>query len=76
MIKDSGVRRIGPKMLATYEYVRLHRGCSQYEVSKAVGPHGSNFYGWRTVQRALAANMITAVKVGGRYRLYPLGEPK
>ena len=65
-------KRVGPKMLQAYEYISAHRGCSKYEVSRAVGPHGSTFYGWRIVQRCIEANMITAVRVGHAWALYPL----
>lgn len=51
-------RRIGPKMAWARDYVAAHPGCTKHEVSRAVGPHGSNAYGWRIVQRAMAAGLI------------------
>lgn len=75
VMSDSGTLRIGPRMMAAYEYVKAHPGCTKYEASKAIGPHGSNFYGWRAVNRAIAANMIIAVKRGNKWVLVHATRP-
>lgn len=64
--------RIGPKMQEARDYAARWPGCSMHELSKAVGPHGSAGYGWRTVQRALRAGMLTTRQdaPGGRHHLY------
>lgn len=66
-------RRIGPQMQAAREYVARHPGCTKHEVSLAIGPHGSNSYGWRAVQRALGAGLIEHRNGpdARRYYLYP-----
>lgn len=67
---DGRKPRIGPVMCAAWAYVRANPGCSKYEVSRAVGPHGSNNYGNRAVWRAIAAGLIRYEFRGGRYHLY------
>jgi hypothetical protein len=51
-------KRIGDRMHSATAYVAGHPGCSKYEVSVAVGPHGSNSYGDRIVLRAIRAGLI------------------
>jgi len=58
-----------PRMRQAYEYVQRNPGCTKYEVQRAVGPHGSLFYGWRTLNRAIAAGLILAVPHGTRFML-------
>lgn len=50
--------RIGFRMEMAQHYVAGHPGCTKSEVSRAVGPHNSNAYGYRIVQRALKARLI------------------
>lgn len=61
--------RIGPRMQQAYDYVRKNPDCTKYAVARAIGPHGSQFYGWRALQRAIEAGMILAVKEGDSFKL-------
>jgi hypothetical protein len=67
-------RRIGPKTQQATDYVRRNPGATMHEVSKHVGPHGSNFYGWLIVKRALAAGLIEhrpeAARRDGQWALF------
>jgi hypothetical protein len=49
---------VGPGMLAACEYLLVAPHASKSEVAVAVGPHGSRFYGWQIVQRAIHAGLI------------------
>jgi hypothetical protein len=64
--------RIGPKMWDAYNYVRSHPDCTKCQVSVAIGPNGSNYYGWRCVDRAIKAGLIKAIKSGNKYQLRAL----
>lgn len=64
-------RRIGAKMAAAAQYVERHPGCPKLAVAQAVGPNGSTQYGYRIVDRAIAAGLIQALRTGSRYELYP-----
>jgi hypothetical protein len=58
-------------MLQAAAYVYTHPGCTKHEASLAVGPHGSNAFGWRSVNRAIAAELIEDRAPGSwTYRLY------
>jgi len=62
--------RVGPKMAQAVEYVRDNPGCAKLPVAEHVGPNGSRQYGYRTVDRAIAAGLIDAVRLAnGRYVL-------
>lgn len=71
--------RIGPKMAQVVDYVSRHPGTPMHPVSVHVGPHGSNGYGWRTVQRALNAGLIENrpqhAKRAGQWALFVPGAP-
>jgi hypothetical protein len=56
-------------MWQAYAYAKTFPDCSKYAISCAVGPHGSVFYGWRIVQRCLAAGILMAVADDGRYKV-------
>lgn len=53
--------RIGYRMRQAVEYVSRHGGAapSRLSVARAVGPHGSTAYGYRTVNRAIRAGLLT-----------------
>lgn len=62
--------RIGPRMEQAASYVASHPGCYKVDVAREVGPHGSLRYGYRTVDRAIAAGLIHAQRQpDGTYRL-------
>ena len=56
-------KRIGPKMLEVQAYVAAHPGCCKLPAAKAVGPKGSLQFGYRTVNRAIKAGLITAMQL-------------
>lgn len=62
--------RVGPRMMQAVRYVQRHPGCSKHEVARAVGPHGSNAFGDRTVKRAMGAGLIEDRGSPTRYALY------
>ena len=62
-------KRIGPRMLEAAAYVSRNPGCAILPVAEFVGPHRSRNYGYRTVHRAIAAGLIVATVVRGRYVL-------
>jgi hypothetical protein len=67
-------KRIGFRMALAAQYVTDNPGCTKLEVSLAVGPHGSNAYGSRIVERAINAGLIVATadpNHAGWYCLYP-----
>jgi hypothetical protein len=63
------MKRIGPSMQAAVEYVAAHPGCAILPVAKAVGPHGSAQFGYRSVHRAIKARLLVATRANGRYAL-------
>lgn len=65
-------RRVGDRMLAAAEYVAANPGCTKSEVSVWVGPHGSNAFGWRIVQRAIGAGLVNAGQHPRRSDAYAL----
>lgn len=61
-------------MRAAADYVAAHPGCPKLPVARAVGPHGSTQFGYRSVDRAIGAGLIVARGDGWtRYRLYAPG---
>lgn len=50
--------RVGPKMIQSVQVVRALPGRPKAEIARLVGPHGSLGYGWRTIQRCIAAGLI------------------
>lgn len=67
---------IGPKMQQVIEYVRANPGCPKIDAAREVGPNGSLYYGYRTVNRAIARGLIQAKRrPDGRYELTPAGRP-
>ena len=69
------MRCVGPQMAAAAAYVAAHPGCTKQAVSLAIGPHGSNAYGWRAVQRAIGAGLIVAGERPGKRWAYALTVP-
>jgi hypothetical protein len=62
---------IGPKMEKVVVLVRGNPGCSKLWIADQVGPHGSTYYGYRTVNRAIRRGLIHARRLpSGRYELY------
>ncbi len=61
--------RIGRKMQAAQDFVAANPGCTKQEVSLAVGPNGSNAYGYAIVQRAIKAGLIEAAQGRRGYSL-------
>lgn len=55
-------KRIGPKMAEAIAFVwgcnKVNEACTIHRVSVAVGPHGSNRYGYEIVKRCLAAGEL------------------
>lgn len=66
-------KRIGPKMTECARYVKAHPGCTKYEASCWVGPHGSAAYGWAIVRRTLRAGWIVDRGTESRSALYVKG---
>lgn len=66
--------RIGPRMKAVLEHVRANPGCTKKSAAEVVGPRGSLRFGYRTVNRTIAADLICALQSrrGGAYALYPV----
>jgi hypothetical protein len=64
--------RIGARMELAIIYVQMHPGCTKYEVSKWVGPHGSTQYGNGTVLRCMNHGLIEdrAPEGSSEYALY------
>lgn len=64
-------KRIGPKMIEAYEYIKTHPYCTKLEVAKAIGPNGSVRYGYEIVNRTISAGIINALWLDkfGRYAL-------
>ncbi len=51
--------RVGPKMAEAVECVREAGALpSKLALAEAVGPHGSRYYGYRIVERCLAAGLL------------------
>jgi hypothetical protein len=51
-------RRIGPVMAEVTAYVAANPGCPKLHPAEFCGPNGSRQYGYRAVDRALAAGLI------------------
>jgi hypothetical protein len=65
------MNRIGPRMTAAAAYVAAHPGCPKLPVAIAVGPNQSTNFGYRAVDRAIAAGLIEhRGGMAGRYSLY------
>lgn len=71
-----GRRRIGPKMEAARRFVEAHPGRYAIETAQAVAPEYKPTFGYKVIQRALAAGIIRAESEGFRYRLYPVDREK
>ena len=71
-MKKTKTKRIGPGMAAALAVVRRAPGCNKAFVAGWVGPHGSSRYGYLIVDRAIAAGLISAVRLAGKrdYALY------
>lgn len=52
--------RIGASMLAALHHVRNVGGAVScaFELARAIGPHGSAQYGYRTINRCVAAKLL------------------
>lgn len=68
-----GKNRIGGKMASAAAYVAANPGVTKMAVAAAVGPNGSLRYGYKAVDRAIAAGLITARQSpdGRKYQLFP-----
>lgn len=64
-------RIVGPRMAEVLSYVQRHPGCPKLHPARVVAPNGSLMYGYRTVNRAIAAGLVRSEWVGARYALYP-----
>lgn len=62
--------RIGPKMAIAVAIVERHQGCCKKFVAEKIAPNGSLMYGYRPVNRCIAAGLIRAERLpSGTYRL-------
>jgi len=65
--------RIGPKMRQAAEYVSRHPGCSKLDVARDLtnDPRASatNHGQYDTIDKAISAGLIVAVRIGNRYSL-------
>jgi hypothetical protein len=64
--------RVGPKMVEACMVVSANPGCTKQAVSQAIGPHGSQAYGWAALQRAIGAGLIEAREREGNRWAYSL----
>lgn len=63
-------KRVGPRMQRAADYVALHPSCKKIDPARYVGPHKSLQYGYQTVNRAIRAGLVLAVRLdNGRYAL-------
>lgn len=62
--------RKGHRMSQVIAYVKANPGCTKLAAAEHAGPHGSLNYGYRTVDRTIAAGYITATRAGNRYQLH------
>lgn len=65
----------GPKMQQVVSFVAANPGQPMIRAARAVGPNGSLQYGYRAVNRAIAAGLVWPVRDaarGGVVRLYPI----
>jgi hypothetical protein len=68
--------RTGPRMQAAADFVAAHPGCAKIDAARHVAPHGTALaYGYRSVDRAIAAGLVTAAGDGRRYALTLPGTP-
>ena len=51
-------KRVGPCMIEATRIASVDPGRTQYAITRAVGPYGSTYYGYRTLKRALGARLI------------------
>lgn len=67
--------RVGRGMLDACIAVSAETKPTKHAVSRQIGPHGSNAYGWAIVQRAIRAGLIRDVGTQARsaLELTPLG---
>lgn len=67
-------RPIGPRMTQALGILKAHGGTitGKWNLARAVGPHGSNIYGDRTVMRCVARGLIAldGTGNGGRNGAY------
>lgn len=63
------MNRIGPRMMDVLEIVARYPGCPKIVPARACGPNGSLNFGYRTVDRAISAGLVTATPVGRGYQL-------
>jgi hypothetical protein len=61
--------RVGATMFAVLAVVADNPGCAKIVPARAAGPHNSTQYGYRSVDRCIAAGLITATLAPGRYEL-------
>jgi hypothetical protein len=67
-------KRIGPQMTRVVEYVKAHPACCKKRPAVLVAPYGSEaacHFGYRVVNRCIAAGLITATRLNnGTYQLF------
>jgi hypothetical protein len=68
--KTSKTPRIGPRMEQVAAFVRRHPGCTKREAAAWVGPRGSLFWGYKSVNRAIRAGLVKCEGDRRRYALY------
>ena len=71
---NNQIKRLGPKMYAVKEYVRVHPGCTKLAAALHVAPSRYGRigvgYGYRSVNRAIKAGLVIATQINvSRYAL-------
>jgi len=69
MTSTRTTRRIGPAMKAAASFVADNPGCTKQQAARAVGPRGSQRYGYEIVDRAISAGLIDAAAADRGYSL-------
>ena len=57
--------RLGDRMAETCALLAYYPHITQAALSRAVGPHGSNQYGYRTIMRCVQAGLINKYNLKG-----------
>ena len=65
---SASISRVGPQMIRCLAVLKGHGGQIQgrWNLSRAVGPHGSNAFGDRIVRRCIHRGWITVTEVPGK----------
>jgi hypothetical protein len=66
-------KTIGPRMKDVLDIVMVRPGITRRQAAKWVGPHGSETYGYQTVNRAIRAGIVVGRRISGQrgIRLFP-----